>query len=255
MPVIGILVLLVQFSFVYHVFKTGRPYWWMFVIMAFPVMGCLIYFFVEVFPSTRGSAKAERAINKTVNQIARSLQPEAEMKRRIADLELNPSVDNKIALARECMTSGMPAEALKIYKSCLAGPFAADPNIKFGVLGAAVEASEWRDALASADDLLAAHAGYREGEVLLARARALEALGEAGGAEGAYALAIEKFSGEEARWRYAAMLKAAGQPERARQQLEAILRNAERSPAFYRDAQAEWIKAAKRELAESAPPA
>jgi len=37
-----------------HALKTRRPYWWIFVIMAAPVMGCVIYYFVEVFPGTRG---------------------------------------------------------------------------------------------------------------------------------------------------------------------------------------------------------
>jgi hypothetical protein len=41
--------LFIQFCFAFHALKTGRPYWWIFVIMAFPVMGCLIYYFVEVF--------------------------------------------------------------------------------------------------------------------------------------------------------------------------------------------------------------
>ena len=32
MPIIGGLVLLIQFCFAYHALKTGRPYWWIFII-------------------------------------------------------------------------------------------------------------------------------------------------------------------------------------------------------------------------------
>ena len=68
-------------------------------------------------------------------------------------------------------------------------------------------------------------------------------------AERAYTEAVEIFSGEEARYRYCMMLTAQGQTERARLIFEALLKNAERLPPYYRDAQAEWIKGAKRELA------
>ena len=62
MPILGAVVLLIQICFAYHALKTGRPYWWLFVIMAAPVVGCVLYYFIEVFPSTRDSRKAEKAV-------------------------------------------------------------------------------------------------------------------------------------------------------------------------------------------------
>jgi len=60
MPIIGAIVVLIQFCFAFHVLKTGRPYWWLFVVMAFPVMGCIIYYFVEVFPDHASTAGQTR---------------------------------------------------------------------------------------------------------------------------------------------------------------------------------------------------
>ena len=79
----GILVV-IQFCFAYHVLKTGRPYWWIFIIMGFPVMGCVIYYFVEVFPGSREQRRAAKA----ARAIARVLEPDAELKKRVADLEI-----------------------------------------------------------------------------------------------------------------------------------------------------------------------
>jgi len=45
------------------------------------------------------------------------------------------------------------------------------------------------------------------------------------------------------------MLKSLGQTERANVLYREVVRNAERSPRFYQDAQSDWIKAAKRDLA------
>ena len=39
MPILGAVALLIQLCFAYHALKTGRAYWWLFVIMAFPVVG------------------------------------------------------------------------------------------------------------------------------------------------------------------------------------------------------------------------
>jgi len=60
MPLI-ILTFVIQACFIFHVFKTGRPYWWAFVILSVPVAGCIIYYFVEVFPGSREHSAASRA--------------------------------------------------------------------------------------------------------------------------------------------------------------------------------------------------
>jgi len=249
MPLLGAIVLLIQFCFAYHALKTGRPYWWIFVIMGFPIMGCVIYYFVEVFPKTRESAKAERAINRVVSELSRAIDPEKELRQRIAEAELNPSIDNKIALARECVASNMPGEAAKLYRSCLAGAFVRDPNIRFGLLEAGVAAGEYAAARTTAEALLRENAGFKDGDVRLFLARTLERSGDVNAAEGAYADAVKVFRGEEARYRYAAMLKSLGQTERANVLYREVINNAERSPRFYQDAQSDWIKAAKRDLA------
>src|SRR5262245_61109840 len=130
MPLLAAVVFIIQACFAYHALKTGRPYWWVFIIMGFPVMGCLIYYFVEVWPNTRESTRAARAVQKAVDGLSRSMEPDKELKRRIAELELNPSIDNKLSLAAECTASQLPGEAAKIYRSCLVGPYAMDPHIK-----------------------------------------------------------------------------------------------------------------------------
>jgi len=245
---LAIVVFIIQACFAYHALKTGRPYWWIFIIMGFPVMGCLIYYFVEVWPSTRESAKAARAVQKAVDGLSRKMEPDKELKRRLAELELNPSVDNKLSLAAECMASHLPGEAAKLYRSCLAGPYSADPHIKLALALAELAGDDPAGARITASGLLAQHAGYKTGEVSLILARACEALGEMPAAEGAYAEAVKAYSGEEARYRYASMLKAAGQGERARALFAEIIKYSERSPEHYRETQADWIKAARREL-------
>lgn len=249
MPImVGLLAILDAYC-AWHIYSTGRPKWWFAVIFAFPGIGALAYFLFEIIPGTRGGVQAARNINHAIDGIARAMDPEKELRRRIAELELNPSIDNKLALAQECMASGMAAEAVKLYDTCLTGPFEKDPNIRFQLLAASLAAGEFAGAVQHADHLLTQHHGYKPAEVKLYKARALEGQKAWSASEGVYSEAIEIFSGEEARYRYGMMLTNQGHKERARLVFEALVKNAERLPQYYRDSQGEWIKGAKRELA------
>ena len=132
MPILGAVVLLIQICFAYHALKTGRPYWWLFVIMAAPVVGCVLYYFIEVFPNTRESRKAEKA----VQALAKSFDPDKSLREHVADLEDCGSVDNRIALARSCMERRLYPEAISLYRSCLNGVHASDPDLRFGLASA-----------------------------------------------------------------------------------------------------------------------
>ena len=72
MPILlAAITIIVQASFIIHVYKTGRPYWWALIILSFPVIGCLVYYFSEIFPGTQEARKAEklaRVIGKKVGK-------------------------------------------------------------------------------------------------------------------------------------------------------------------------------------------
>src|SRR5512145_2724833 len=161
MPILGAVVLLIQLCFAYHALRTGRAYWWLFVIMGFPVIGCLLYYFVEVFPNTRESVKAEKA----VKAIVKSFDPDKSLRERVANLEDCGSVDNRVALARSCMERRMYGEAAALYRSCLAGVHASDPDIRFGLAAALFGAGQLKESHALAQALRHSHPKHRAAEV------------------------------------------------------------------------------------------
>jgi len=244
MPLAGAIVLLIQFSFAFHALKTGRPYWWLFVIMAFPVIGCVLYYFVEVFPASRESRKAARAVRAVV----KALDPEKALRARVADLEACGSVENRMALARECTAHGMHREAAELFRSCLAGLHANDPEIRFGLAGALALDGRFADALETVQSLRATHPAYRAGEAGLLRAGALEGLARLDEALAELRTLAETHPGEEARWRYGALLKRLGRTEEAHAVFDRMLRGAERQPAHYREAQRQWLSLARQNL-------
>lgn len=247
MPILGGLVLVIQFCFAYHALKTGRPYWWIFIIMGFPVMGCVIYYFVEVFPGSREERRAARA----ARSISRLLQPDAELKKKAEELEICGSVDNKLALAAECTNHQMHAEAVRLYESCLAGTYSSDAAILFGLARATVEARDWAKASDAIRRLKAAAPKARANEVRLLEARVLEGRGEHDAALAAYRELIPVFVGLEARFRYGNLLLRLGNHEAAMQMFNDVVKHARRFASSIEEEE-RWASAAKEAIAGQA---
>jgi hypothetical protein len=241
MPIVGAIVVLIQFCFAFHVLKSGRPYWWIFIIMAFPVMGCVIYYFVEVFPGSREHRRA----NKVARSLARVLQPDAQLKKRAEELEVCGSVDNKLALAAECMSHQMFGEAIRLYESSLQGPYAADGTLLFGLARAAVEAGEWDKAGPALYSLKTDAPKMRPLEVRLLQARVLEARGDTDAALAMFRELIPVYVGLEARYRYGELLLRLGKQEAAMEMFNEVIRHAKRFTSAVEDEE-RWASAARQ---------
>lgn len=244
MPILGGIVLLIQLCFAYHALKTGRQYWWLFVIMGFPVMGCLLYYFIEVFPSSRESRSAVKA----VRAISKALDPDKDLRARVADLDTCGSVENRILLARECVAHRMDAEAAALYRSCLTGVHESDPDIRHGLATALLLNSNYGEALAFAQRLRASHPTYRVADIGLVIARALEGTHRLDEALAELRVLADTYPGEEGRWRYGALLSRLGRTQAAQEVFRRMLRNGERMPAHYRDAQRDWLDLARQNM-------
>lgn len=244
MPIVGGMVLAIQVCFAYHALRTRRPYWWLFVIMGFPVMGCVLYYFVEVFPSSRESRSAEKA----VRAIAKAFDPEKDLRAAVADVEACGSVENRVRLARECCEHRMYDEAAALYRSCLSGVHEADPDIRHGLATASVLGGRFQEALAAAIKLRASHPSFRPAEVGLVVARALEGAGKLDEALAELKVLADTYPGEEGRWRYGALLRRLGRADEAHEVFRRMVRNAERQPSHYRDAQRGWLDLARESL-------
>jgi hypothetical protein len=243
MPILGAVALLIQLCFAYHALKTGRR-WWIFIIMAFPVMGCVLYYFIEVFPSSgegRDARKAARAI-------ARAFDPDKGLRERVADVEACGSIDNRIQLARECMEQRMYADAAALYRSCLSGVYETDPDMRFGLASALLFNGDFGEALNCAQRLRASHPSYRSADLGLAIARSLEGLGRLDDALKEFGVLADTYPGEEGRWRYGALLKRLGRADAAQDVFRRMLHNAERLPQHYREAQKDWLDLARQSV-------
>ena len=244
MPLLGVVVVIIQVCFAYHAIKTGRPWWWFGIILGFPVIGCLLYYFIEVFPGTRESRKAEQAVHALIQ----SFDPDKTLREKVANLEDCGSVENRVALARSCRDRKMYAEAAALYRSCLAGVHESDPDIRYGLGVALFALQDFKGAHGMAHALRHSHPKFRMEDVRLLGAKALEGMARFDEALAEYRVLADTYVGEEARWRYGALLVRMGRAAEAGEIFRRMLRNAERMPDQYREAQHEWLAAARSQL-------
>jgi hypothetical protein len=246
MPMLIALTAVIQAFFVYHVYRTGRPYWWAFIILSFPVIGCLAYYIVEVFPGSREHRSARRA----ASELARAFNPSGELKRRLEALAICPSVGNKIAAADEFMRSGVFNEAVRLYQETLSGPHANDPNLLLGLARAQVNNGTYHEAQAALSHLKTVDARYRPEEARLLYARTLEGIGETEQALAEYEELTPVYVGLEAKCRYGMLLKQLGFSVQANHVFKEVLEHARRF-ALNLDSERPWIDAARRHLVEA----
>lgn len=242
MPILIILTVAVQAFFIYHVLRSGRPTWWAYVILSFPIGGSLIYYFVEIFPNSR----EHRSARKTVREIVRTIKPDAELQRRAEELEICGSMDNKMALAEECEAVGMYDEAANLYKSCLAGAYRNDPQIIFKLAHAQLMREDPNAVEQLLDQLEKAHPAFKPQEVRLLRARWVEKT-DTSAALALYEELTPVYTGLEAKCRYAMLLQSLGHQSQAREMFEEVIRHAKRFNINH-DLEREWVRFAKDSL-------
>jgi hypothetical protein len=246
MPALAALVFGLQLLCLAHVMRTGRPGQWIFIIMGLPLAGCLAYLFLEIIPDLQHS----RAARQAVRDIGAVIDPERnlrEMAQRVADVD---TVENRAALAEECLRRGRAAEARQLFQSCLTGVHVTDHALMLGLAGAQFALEDYRGACETLDRLRAAHPNLDcpDGHLLYARSK--EQQGQIEQALIEYAALAEYYPGEEACCRLALLLQKTGRVTEARTLFQQVVRSVERASKLYYRAERDWYEVARRNLTD-----
>jgi hypothetical protein len=239
-----LVVLAIQVFFAVHAIRHGKG-GWVFLIVFFPLVGSLIYLVVEFLPELR----ARGSVSGAARRVKERINPAAEIQRLEDQVALSNSLVNRMALARGYLRVGRAEEAITLYQQSLVGLYADDPQLLSELAhachatGRLAEARETFERLRASTSLLST-------EQLLLSALIHEDAGEAEAAAAEYERVLARpVIGEEARCRYALLLRQLGRGSEATALFDAIVRHARLSPAHYRKAEKAWIDIARRELA------
>ncbi len=241
------LVLLVQVLCAAHCIRSGREQKWIWLILIFPGVGCLLYLFLEVLPD----ARASRSVSQAGSKVVRMVDPGREIRKAREQLEIADSLRNRRNLAAAYIQEGLFAEAVDILETCLSGLYADDPFLLMELSFALFFKGDLAGAGKSLERLAAVNPGFEKNERTLLTARVLEETGRLDEALEHYASILKVYPGEEARCRYAMLLNRTGREEEARKLFNEILVSARqfRRHKFYRKSQKPWIELAKKGLA------
>lgn len=195
---LGLHILLALFCAV-HVVRTGQHLYWLFILFAFPLLGSVVYIFAVYLPDSR----LERGAIKAVSAAAKALDPGKEVRIARANFDEAPTAQNQMRLAEALLKAGEAEEAAQLYEGALKGPFASDPDLRFGAARSFVECQRYQDALSHLEELRKTRPDYRPDGVSLLVARSLAGTSRAAEAREEFERAIEKFGTFEARAEYA----------------------------------------------------
>ena len=222
MPVaLGALHILVAIFFAVHAVRNGRANYWLFVLLGFPFLGSVVYFFAEYLPEIRHSRMARQA----VSAVTAIIDPGRALREAQLDFDRTPSADHRARLADALLEAGRAGDALAHYRACLGGHHAKDAKLRLGLARAALAAGEPRTTIDTLQSLFADEPERWAGTPALLLAQAQAAAGDDVAARAAFDEALARHNSFETRCAYGLYLAGRGHDARARELLEGALRD------------------------------
>ena len=243
MPLLGVLSILIQIFCVVHVIRNGRDQRWMYFIVLVPGIGCAVYFITEILPGLRH----DRQLNRAKKGLFKAIDPLREVRTMRDNLETANTQANRLALADACLQANCAGEAAELYQRCLQAE-ADNPALMEKLAQAYFALQNYAQAKQTLEELIQHNPTYKSSEGHLLYARSLEAFGNIPASTQEYKVLCDSYPGEEARVRYALMLKSQGEIAEAAKIFNDVVRRTGRAPKYYRRVQKAWIDIARQQL-------
>lgn len=243
MPFLGILHIAIAIFFAVHALRTGRNMVWLFVLLMFPFLGSVVYFFAEFLPGLRGSTVARRS----ARAVSALVDPGRELRESREAFERTPTVDNRSRFAEALLARGEFDAAVDQFQACASGPYAKDAKFLRGLARAQLAAGRHAAAAATLERLFADQPREADGEPALWHAQALAEVDEAR-ALAAYEHAERVHNTTATRSAHGQYLVRLGRDEAARPLLEQVLRDAQLGTPSSRELNREAIEQARAAL-------
>jgi hypothetical protein len=219
-----------QLAMIVHVLKTGRPYWWFWILVSAPVIGGIAYALIEVAPDLGGATGSM------------SWKPRAWRIRDLREeLEETDTVKLRLALASELLAGGDAEEACQTVEDCLTGVWRDDPHTLAAVARYRLEAGKVSEALEAIDKINTRADRLLAQQVAVLRGRALVQAGRHAEGQAALRAAMNVFMGEEARYWLAVSLMETGAVDDARDIWTDIRKRFRRANRGWRRSEKRWF--------------
>jgi len=240
LSILGPIIFAAQIACIIHVIRTGRPYWWIWLIFGIPLVGLAAYLYLEVRPTV-----GKLGIQSLLWRLKSS-------KERIAirreQLEESNTVRNRLALADELHDAARYDDECDVLADGLRGAFKDDATLLMRLAQAHLEA----DRAARAQEIITKTVPERSADsqqqyaILAARIQSRTGRGDE--AERTMRDMGAKRKSEAPRYYLAEYLLRKGRRDEAQAILSDILRDYRRGTVVWRFQERKWYYAAKKLL-------
>ena len=226
-----------------HVYRTGREFFWMWIILLFQPIGAVVYVAAVILPELlRGPA-----VRKIGAETRAALDPTREYREAQKACDDTPTVRNQSRLAAAAAALGRHDEAERLYAEAAQGIHAEDPALLLGRANALLELGRGAEALPVLERIDPAE---NTAAISLAFGRAYEAVGRVDEAEARLSEAVVRLPGFEALGRQAAFLARQGRRDEARAIIADMDKRLTKTTPQFRKEGRHWRDLAAKALAE-----
>ena len=231
-PVISFALMLINLYFIVHALRSGRPYYWIWIIFAMPILGAAAYFFVEMRPTMR------RIDWQSLRW--RFTSPQARVAHLSDIANETPTVKNRLQLAREYEAQGQWALAADQYRESLSGVFVNDPRLKISLANALLESGEPEQSHAQISQVDTQRDSKLEADRKLAMYRCQAAIGQLEPAIAGLIELAKRSSSLASRFYLAQALSIDGRDKEATEELEMVIKKYRSGNALLRKSEQQW---------------
>jgi hypothetical protein len=200
MPFVGLgLHILVAIFFAIHALRNGKQIYWLLILFSFPLLGSVVYFFVEYLPASN----VQRGVRQVSTKALQLLDPERELREARSAFDLTPTVQNRMRLAAALDNAGEYHEAVAQFDACLGGPFANDPEVNLGAAKAKFHVQQTDQAIDLLHSLRKNQKDFRPEQISLLLAQCYAATNNNEKAREEFIYATNTFGSADSRFQYA----------------------------------------------------
>ena len=212
------LILALQVFCIYHTIRHRNAYYWIFVILFLPLIGCVIYIITQVY--------SKRDTEKIATEITQIINPTKKIKDLEKKLAFSESYQNRVNLADAYLEAGRFSEANLHYQQALDGNTQNDFYVIKKMLKAFYQLGDYRNVVHYAAKIKS-HPEFKSSSVQFLYAMALAKQGHISDAEENLDAINVRFSFYEERLAYANFLFSLNKHEKAKAILTALVNEGE----------------------------
>jgi hypothetical protein len=222
-----------------HAISRRADIFWYFIIFFIPYIGALAYFFSNVLPDLRGARVLD-----AVNELKPAGMRVRDLEKQLEELD---TAQNRLLLAVAYKDAGQLDRAETMLTQTRQGIFKTDPHVTYDLAEVKFRLGKLEEAQGLLRELVDSAPEELRGKTRLLLARTIQHE-QHEEADALFQRAISSFSGEEARYWYAAFLTEQGKRDLAEAQIKTLERNVRRASGAYRSQQREWLERAGKLL-------